>query len=111
MDGPRGKGQQFPLLILRGNGIRLLEPLFNRRILAVDKLAMREKMTGERGPGGPLNHLLEATPRDDFGVNVDPILDQNARDPFVISVTSQSAADTIRFDDPESERFAAPDRG
>ena len=43
-------------------------------------------------------------------MNVDAVFDQDAEDAFVIAVARQTAADAVRLDDPQSQRFAPPDR-
>ena len=68
-----------------------LEPAVDRRVLAVDDLALGEEIAGKRRPRRPFDHLLEPAARDHFGVDVDAVFDQDAEDPLVIAVARQAA--------------------
>src|SRR5258708_15724617 len=103
VDGPRRKCQQFSLLVLGRHAVGLLEPAFNRRILAVNHLALGEEITGKRCPRRPFDHLLEAAAWNHFGVNIDAVFDQDAEYTFVLAIAEQPPADTVRLNDPQSE--------
>ena len=110
MDRPRREREQLALLVLDRDGVGLLEPALDRGILAVDDLTMSEEIAGKGGPRRPFDHFLEAGARNHLGVNVDAIFDQDAEYAFVLAIARQSPADAVRLDDPQSERFALPDR-
>ena len=110
MDGPGREGQQLPLLVFGRQAVGLLEPAFDRRILAVNNFPHSEEVAGKCRPRRSFDHLLEAAAGNHFGVNIDLVFDQDAEDAFIIAVAWQAATDAIRLDDPQSERFATPDR-
>jgi hypothetical protein len=90
--------------------LAFFEPAFNRRILAVHNLPHSKEIAGKRRSRRSFDHLLEAAARNDFGVNVDPVFNQDAEDAFVIAIARQAPADSVCLDDPQTERFAMPDR-
>jgi hypothetical protein len=39
---------------------------------------------------------------------IDPVLDQGAIDPFLISIAAQTPTNSVGLDDPQANRFPAP---
>src|SRR5262249_37437268 len=106
---PRRKRQQLALLVLGRQAVRLLEPAFNRRVLAINDPALREEVAGKRGARRAFDHLLEPAARDHLGVNVNGVFDQSAKDTFLIAIAQEPPADAIRLDDPQRQRLTLPD--
>jgi hypothetical protein len=110
MDGPRREGQQLALLVLGREAIGLLEPAVDGRILAGDDAPLGEEAVRESGPRCSFDHLLEAAPRNHLGVNVDAVLDEDAKDAFVRAVARDAPRDAVRLDDPQRQRMSRPHR-
>jgi hypothetical protein len=109
MDCPGREGQQLTFLVFCRDAVGFLEPASNGRIVAVDDLALREEIAGERSPRRSFDHLLEASAGNYLGVDVDAVLNQNAEYPLVITVAQDASADAVRLDDPHSKPLALPD--
>src|SRR5688572_1375438 len=110
MDCPGRESQQFAFLVFSRDAVGFLEPALDGRVVAVDDLALGEEIARKGGPRRSFDHFFEPSARNHLGVYVDAVLDQNAENPLVVAVTRNASADTVRLDDPHSERLAMPDR-
>ena len=69
-----------------GRKLRLLEPAYDRRVLAVNDPALREEVARKCGARRAFDHFLESAARDHLGVNIDAVFHQDAKDAFVIAI-------------------------